>query len=75
MDGFIILCLALMVLLVVLWILYNRYVKRIIDDLIGENTALELELDKLKVERAKLKLKLNAYEGLNEAQEPAEVKE
>ena len=75
MDGFIILCLALMVLLVVLWILYNRYVKRIIDDLIGENTALELELDKLKVERAKLKLKLNAYEGLNNAQEPAEVKE
>lgn len=75
MDGFIILCLALMVLLVVLWILYNRYVKRIIDDLICENTALELELDKLKVERAKLKLKLNAYEGLNEAQEPAEVKE
>ena len=75
MDGFIILCLALMVLLVVLWILYNRYVKRIIDDLIGENTALELELDKLKVERAKLKLKLNAYEGLSEAQEPAEVKE
>ena len=64
-----------MVLLVVLWILYNRYVKRIIDDLIGENTALELELDKLKVERAKLKLKLNAYEGLNNAQEPAEVKE
>ena len=75
MDGLIILCLALMVLLVVLWILYNRYVKRIIDDLIGENTALELELDKLKVERAKLKLKLNAYEGLNNAQEPAEVKE
>lgn len=75
MDGLIILCLALMVLLVVLWILYNRYVKRIIDDLIGENTALELELDKLKVERAKLKLKLNAYEGLSEAQEPAEVKE
>jgi regulator of replication initiation timing len=64
-----------MVLLVVLWILYNRYVKKIIDDLIGENTALELELDKLKVELAKLKLKLNAYEGLNEAQEPAEVKE
>jgi len=75
MDGFVILCLALMVLLVVLWILYNRYVKKIIDDLIGENTALELELDKLKVELAKLKLKLNAYEGLNEAQEPAEVKE
>lgn len=75
MDGFIILCLALMVLLIVLWILYNHYVKRIIDDLIGENTALELELDRIKVERAKLKLKLNAYEGLNNAQEPAEVKE
>lgn len=75
MDGFVILCLVLMVLLVVLWVLYNRYVKKIIDDLVGENTALALELDKLKVERAKLRLKLNAYEGLSEAQEPAEVKE
>ena len=48
MDGLTILCISLMVLLVILWVFYNRYTGDIIKGLIAENAQLTKENERLK---------------------------
>lgn len=53
MDALTIIALVLIVVLVVLWIFYNRYTNRIIEDLLAENVSLTRDLDKLQKELSK----------------------
>ena len=56
-DGLIILAIVLMVILVAAWIFYNRYTKAIIEDLLAENVAKDLEIMKLEQELKKYKIR------------------
>lgn len=54
MDALTIIALVLIVILVVGWIFYNWYTQRIIDDLVADNTALQISLKAVKREVVQL---------------------